>query len=129
MQFQDPKPIYRQIADFILENILSEVLKPGDRVRSVRALAKEIEVNPNTVVRSYNYLNEVGVIENKRGVGYFISSAAASTAKTIKRKEFIENQLPTIYHNMELLGIELTELEELFNDIPEIKYSFILNKL
>lgn len=119
MEFQDQKPIYRQIADFILDQILTKVLQPGDRIQSVRDLAKEVEVNPNTVVRSYSFLSDEGVIQNKRGVGYFISAEAFAKTRALKRSEFIEEQLPLFYHNMQLLGIDLEELEQLIQDLPD----------
>ena len=119
MEFQDQKPIYRQIADFILDQILTKVLQPGDRIQSVRDLAKEVEVNPNTVVRSYSFLSDEGVIQNKRGVGYFISAEAFAKTRALKRSEFIEEQLPLFYRNMQLLGIDLEELEQLIQDLPD----------
>lgn len=119
MEFQDQKPIYRQIADFILDNVLTKVLKPGDRIQSVRDMAKEVEVNPNTVARTYSFLNDEGIIENKRGVGYFIGEEAFAKTRSLKRTEFIREQLPVFYHNMQLLDISIEELQQLFEDLPE----------
>ena len=73
MEFGDSNAIYLQIADQLSENILLRKWSPGDRIPSVRELAVSVEVNPNTVMRTFNYLQEKGIIYNKRGIGYFVS--------------------------------------------------------
>ena len=73
MEFKDTQTIYLQIADHFCENILRKKWNPGDRIPSVREMAVNIEVNPNTVMRTFNYLQDKGIIFNKRGIGYFVS--------------------------------------------------------
>jgi len=80
MEFNQNKPIYLQIADGILEKILSSELKEGDRILSVRELGAELGVNPNTVMRSYEKLTLDGIIYNQRGIGYFVADGARSAA-------------------------------------------------
>ena len=64
--------IYLQIADVICDKVLEGTLRPADRVPSVREYAATVMVNVNTVMRTYDYLSTMGVIYNKRGVGYFV---------------------------------------------------------
>ena len=72
MKFIDNKAIYIQIAEWVFEQILNGKWKEGDRILSVRELGTSLEVNPNTVLRSYDYLQNMEVIVNRRGVGYFV---------------------------------------------------------
>ena len=67
MEFKSNRGIYLQIADNLCNQILEGNLKPNDRILSVRDLAVELEVNRNTVMRSYSYLQEEGIFENKSG--------------------------------------------------------------
>ena len=110
MEFNDNRPIYLQIYDNICEQILKDVLKPDERIMSVRDYGAEIGVNPNTVMRSYEKLTSDGIIYNRRGIGYFISSEAPETVLQTKRKEFLEKELPDILRKMELLGLKPEEL-------------------
>lgn len=71
----DPKsstPIFRQIADQLRQSIDSGVYKPGEMLPSLRAMAVDIKVNPNTVQRAYDALEREGVVEMRRGVGIFV---------------------------------------------------------
>lgn len=76
MEFNNKKSIYLQIADYFYENILRKQMNDNDRIPSVRELAIKIEVNPNTVMRTYQHLQEEQIIYNKRGIGYFIAEQA-----------------------------------------------------
>ena len=110
MEFDSNKSIYLQICDSIYEKILSEELKPDERIPSIREYGAEIGVNPNTVIRSYEKLTSEGIIYNRRGIGYFVSADAAEIILQAQRKEFLEKELPEILRRMELLGIEPEEL-------------------
>ena len=110
MEFTEPRPIYMQIADMIAENILSRLWIEDERIPSVRELAMEIEVNPNTVMRSYTYLQDQGVLYNKRGIGFFVHRQACETLKRFKRKDFVGNELPRLFGIMDLLNIGMPEL-------------------
>ena len=111
MQFQNQDAIYRQIADYIIENILRLRWKPGDRVPSIRELAMDVEVNPNTVTRTYAWLQERGVIGNRRGLGYFVADDGFARSGRLKLAEFVERDIPALSTTMELLGIEVKDLE------------------
>ncbi|PHN06508.1 GntR family transcriptional regulator [Flavilitoribacter nigricans] len=113
MEFKTQKPIYRQIADYLLENVLSGELQAGDRIPSVRDMAAEVEVNPNTVVRTYSFLSDLDIIYNQRGIGYFIAEDARTRAYNFQKEVFIEEELPALFKNMDLLRIDFEELEAL----------------
>lgn len=107
MQFKDKKAIYIQIADKITDNILSKRWKHKERIPSVREMAVDMEVNPNTIARAYGYLQDQQIINNKRGIGYFVTSNATELAIESKKQDFIKNELPLFFKTLDLLGMEL----------------------
>jgi GntR family transcriptional regulator len=113
MEFRQNEAIYLQIADLACENVLSGAWKPGDRVPSVRELAGEIEVNPNTVVRAYAYLQDQGIIVNQRGLGYFVAERAPEVTRDLMRRTFVSRDLPRVFRTMDLLGMGIDELRGL----------------
>ena len=80
MRFQidsrSPSPPSEQLADQVRFAVASARLAPGDRMPSVRALAEEIRINPNTVGRAWRDLEREGVLESRRGDGMFVASGA-----------------------------------------------------
>lgn len=114
MNFSSNKAIYIQIADLICEKILLQEFKQDERIPSVRELAIDLEVNPNTVMRTYEYLQSLDIITNKRGVGFFVSNEGIKKASDYRKAEFMEQELPALLKTMALLKIELSELDELF---------------
>lgn len=110
MEFDPNKPIYLQICDSICEQILGGMMKPEDRIPSVREFGATIGVNPNTVARSYEKLTDSGVIYNKRGIGYFISETARDIVLQQERTSFLENEVPQFFKRMSLLDIEPSEI-------------------
>lgn len=71
-EFETSKPIYLQIADHVFQKIIREELKPGDKLPSVREMAVQMGVNPNTIQRTYSEMERMGVVETRRGQGTFI---------------------------------------------------------
>jgi len=110
MEFSEPKGIYLQIADQIRERILRGEWKTGERIPSIRELAVELGVNPNTVTKSYQKLLERELISNQRGRGYFVSENAAERALNEMKEEFMRDELPRILGAMRLLGISMEEI-------------------
>ena len=106
-----------QIADYFGNNILQEQWKADEKVPSVRQLAIELEVNPNTVMRTYTHLQESGVIYNKRGIGYFVSQDAKTILTDMIKQQFIEVELPEFYRKMQLIGLTIKDLEEMFKKL------------
>ena len=110
MEFDGNKPIYLQIADAFCERVLSGELKPEDRIPSVREYGSEIGVNPNTVARSYERLTDLGVIFNRRGIGFFIAPDAPRIVLSGEKEKFFTGELPAFRRRAELLGIGKDEL-------------------
>ena len=110
MEFSEPKGIYLQIADQIRERILRGEWRTGERIPSIRELAVELGVNPNTVTKSYQKLLDRELISNQRGRGYFVSENAAERALNEMKEEFMRDELPRIIGAMRLLGIGMEEI-------------------
>jgi DNA-binding transcriptional regulator YhcF (GntR family) len=85
-----------------------------ERIPSVREMAIQLEVNPNTVMRTYEFLQSNEIIYNKRGVGYFVSPNGKERAFVHRKNDFIENELPSFMQNAHLLGITSKELLEYY---------------
>jgi GntR family transcriptional regulator len=113
MEFRQDQAIYLQIADHISERVLSGSWSQGERIPSIRELAESIEVNPNTVMRSYAYLQELGIIYNQRGIGYFVAGDAYDKTLALKKRNFIRRELPRIFRTMDLLHLSCSDLESL----------------
>ncbi|QIL39674.1 GntR family transcriptional regulator [Pedobacter sp. HDW13] len=111
MEFRDNKAIYLQIAEYVCEHILLGKWKADEKVPSVRELAVEMEVNPNTVMRTYELLQNKNIINNKRGIGFFVDEAAAEHVKSYRKQQFITDELPSVFRNIYLLNIGFDELE------------------
>jgi len=116
MEFKDKQSIYLQIADFICEQILLAKWRPGGRISSVRDLAGELEVNPNTVMRTYEFLQSKDIIFNKRGIGYFSAENAVDLILIYRKERFLENELPEVFKTLYLLKIDISEFHSRYED-------------
>src|SRR6187399_2209375 len=114
MHFRDSQPIYLQIATYVCEKILTKEWKAGERIPSVRELAVLLEVNPNTVMRTYEFLQQHNMINNERGVGLFVSDKAVKNALMYFQAEFTEKEMPQFFRTLILLDMELEELAPYF---------------
>lgn len=110
MQFDNDKSIFLQIADTITDKVVSGVYPTGDKIPSVRELAAEMGVNPNTIMRTYNELQSMNIIDNKRGIGYFVNSEAPKIILEQKKKTFFDKVLPEFIRQAALLGITTADL-------------------
>ena len=110
MQFNEPRSIYLQIADQIRDRILEGEWEAGERIPSIRELAIELGVNPNTVTKSYQALLDWGIVANQRGRGYFVNDEAAERALKAMREEFLRDELPKVVRAMQMLDIGVDEL-------------------
>ena len=116
MNFKDNKAIYLQIADRIGDQILSGALTPEGKVPSVRELAAEIEVNANTVARTYDHLQQSGVIYTKRGLGYFVSPEAKEKIVASRREQLMQGEMDYFLGQLKAVGITPVELQGLYQD-------------
>jgi DNA-binding transcriptional regulator YhcF (GntR family) len=111
MNFKDKEPIYIQIADFVTEHISLAKWLPEEKIPSVRDLAGDLQVNPNTVMRAYEYLQNQEIIFNKRGLGLFVNTNAVEIINGLRREKFLQQELPIFFKSLFLLDIDLEELK------------------
>lgn len=119
MEFNSSQSIYLQIADYVCERILLKEWKAEDKIPSVRELAVQLEVNPNTVMRTYDWLQQSGIIYNQRGIGFFVSNEGLQHALAAKKKEFMERDLPVVFRNLYLLGMKWEDLREPYQQFKQ----------
>ncbi|GET46656.1 GntR family transcriptional regulator [Capnocytophaga felis] len=113
MELRDSgQAIYLQIADYVCQKILLGEWQPETKIPSVRELAVQMSVNPNTVARSYEFLKNNGIIIDKRGIGYFVETDGEQKAKKYRQQEFLQNELPVLFNTLYVLGIEINELQQ-----------------
>ena len=113
VDFKSTKGIFQQIADTLSHRILEGQLLAGDRVPSVRDLAEEFEVNRNTLLRTYSLLNDAGIIENRRGVGFFVTDDAVQRIRSNEKTAFFDNDLPDFLNKVRMLKLTTDDLSEL----------------
>lgn len=111
MEFRSDKAIYEQIAEYVCEKVLKAEWKPEERIPSVREFGATLMVNPNTVMRAYEYLERNGIIYSKRGIGFLIATGSQEKAQGLLRQDFL-NTLPGFVSKMKLLGLSFADLAE-----------------
>jgi len=114
MEFNQPKGIYQQIADQIRDRILEGEWGHGERIPSIRELAVSVGVNPNTVTKSYQALLDRDIIENQRGLGYFVTADAKQKILDEIKTEFVRGELPRVFRTMRVLGMRLEDLAQYY---------------
>lgn len=110
MHFDKNIPIYLQIESFIQDKIVHGIWAVNERIPSVRELATILEVNPNTVMRSYERLEREKIIYNQRGLGFSVSSEAIVKIKELQTQLFFD-QLPAFFKTMAILEIGMDEIQ------------------
>ena len=115
MIFNDNQPIYLQILELINYKIMNEEWMPDERIPSVRDMAVAYEVNPNTVMRAYDILQNGEIIFKRRGVGYYLASDAREKTVVQSKNEFISNDLPKLFAKLDTFAITLSELEDIYS--------------
>lgn len=113
MEFRRNTAIYLQIAEYITDNILRKNWEAEYKIPSIRELAVQLEVNPNTIARTYAFLEEMGIIYTQRGIGYFVSKDAYDRALKWRKQNFLDHELPIVFKTMALLNISFSELPNL----------------
>lgn len=112
MEFNNNKPIYRQIVDYAYNRIIDGVWPPGERIPSVRELAADLGVNTRTVLKAMEDLQDSQIITPKRGMGFILAPDATDKVMAARRTEFFDNTLPAIFDEMRRLGITPDEVLE-----------------
>ena len=119
MQFKENQTIYLQIAERISDEILLGHYATGARIPSVREYAALVEVNANTVMRSYEFLQTQGIIFNKRGIGFFVAPDAKIKIREYRRNEFLKNELPRFFMQLYTLHIPMDEIDSMYREFIE----------
>lgn len=114
MNFKDNKAIYLQIADRIGDDVLSGKLAVEAKIPSVREMAAQIEVNANTVARTYEYLQQSGIIYTKRGLGYYVAPDARDTIVRMRREQLMQGEMDYFLGQLKAVGITPTDLAKLY---------------
>jgi DNA-binding transcriptional regulator YhcF (GntR family) len=119
MIFSNDKAIYIQIADRLCDEILSGTYQDDERIPSVREYAVLLQVNTNTAVKAYDELARSEIIYNKRGLGYFVTKGAKKKILRERKKVFMKEKLPEMFRHMQLLGIDISEIDEAWKGFKE----------
>ena len=115
MNFKENKAIYLQIAEQICDMILVGEYKEDERVPSVREYAAIVEVNFNTVMRSFEYLQTSEIIFNKRGIGYFVAEGAGDRIHFMRKEYFLKHEINDFFKQIKMLDIPMQEIVEMYN--------------
>lgn len=114
MEFKKSLSIFEQIGMSVQENIMNKEWLEGERIPSVRDFATSIQVNPNTVMRSYTLLQDQGILENRRGIGFFVAEGALKRSKQQRKDVFAAEILPELFKNMDQLEISWVEMKQYY---------------
>ena len=105
----DGVPIYRQIVNQVRYLVASCQLDPGDELPTIRALALQLKVTPNTIVKAYEELESAGVIQKRHGSGTFVSGERTKLGER-ERRRLIEQRIDALLTEAHQLGISLGDL-------------------
>jgi GntR family transcriptional regulator len=117
MDFKESKSIFLQIADRLSDEILQGRFKEGERMPSVREYAELMEVTNNTALRSFDHLQSLGIIFNKRGLGYFVADGARKTILTSRRQKFMSEDVNEFLRQLRTLDIPMQSIVDIYNSM------------
>ena len=103
-------PIYQQLADRLAAAVLDGQPAEGEAMHSVRALAGQFLLNPLTVSRALQALSEAGLLENRRGLGLFVTAGARERLRAVERQRFLSTEWPRLRTRLKRLDIHATQL-------------------
>jgi GntR family transcriptional regulator len=111
-------PFYRQIIQQIEQAILARRLLPGDKLPTIRSLAIELKINPNTIAKAYNELEIRGIVVTQVGSGTYVSDKEIDMAENERQKK-IEESIARFLREMDALGVSRSELPRLIREFKE----------
>ncbi len=111
MNFNEDRPIFLQLAEIFIQELVSGEIKKSDKLPSVREIAKTYKVNPNTVTRSIDELVGTGLFEVKRGMGTYVIDYEAKIKE--KRRSYIKKRVENTLEEFQNLGIDKNEFVKL----------------
>ena len=111
MQTWDQKqPIYQQLADILAAQLLDGDPREGEAMPSVRVLAGQYLLNPLTVNRALQALGDEGLLENRRGLGLYVTGGARQRLRIAERERFLNTEWPRLRARLRRLGIGAQQL-------------------
>ena len=116
IDFRSGLPIYTQIVNQIQAQVVGDVLKPGDQLPTVRALAEELRVNFNTVARAYRILDEARIISTQQGRGTYITDLPPPNVSEKLRRESLEALTQRYISEAIRLDFSKTEISQIVNE-------------
>lgn len=116
MDFNENKPIYLQITDGIMDEILAEIYPAEERLLSVREYAAKVEVNANTVMRAYDWLQQQKIIFNKRGIGFFVMPDARKRIIEMRKNIFFQEEASYFFGRLSTFGMMPEDLARLYSE-------------
>jgi GntR family transcriptional regulator len=108
--WNDAQPIYRQLKEKLMNLILDGDIKEGDAMPSVRQISLELKINPLTVSRAVQELEDDGALEKRRGLGTFVRDGAREQLRAKERDRFMEEDWPQIAARLNRLQIHVSDL-------------------
>ncbi len=114
LDLKSRKPLYEQIIDQYKYLIVNSVLKPDEKIPSVRELAQILTINPNTIQKAYKELENQGYIYSTKGIGSFVS-AKEETIIDQKKVDIIAKQLEQKVWELHYLGVDTASIEEILD--------------
>ena len=121
MALRDDRPIYLQIADSLIDDILAGCYPTDTRIPSVRELAATMQVNVNTAMRAFEQLERNDIIYNKRGLGYFVAAEASARIIEQRRKEFFQSEMEYFFNRLQQIGMDSVELLQRYETYLKLK--------
>lgn len=117
LNYGDHRPIYEQIKEKTKEYIVNGAMKEHEKLPSVREVAAQLAINPNTIQRAYKELEMEGYIYSQKAKGYFVAPMKKSV-QAIKKEEGFE-ELEVMLKELKYLGAEKKEIESIVNKVYE----------
>lgn len=113
LRFENEKPIYIQLADWLADNIISGQIKEEEQIPSTTEISVNYKVNPATALKGINLLVEKGVIYKKRGLGMFVSKGAVELLKKERQSDFFDRYVLKMLEEAKKLQLTKEELLDL----------------
>jgi DNA-binding transcriptional regulator YhcF (GntR family) len=108
-------PVYKQLAEKISDDILRRKYSVDERIPSMREVASEFQININTAQRAFDLLQQNGIIYKERGMGYYVSKDAYSLITKMRKDNFVNETLPSVFATMQTLNIPMEDIIKTYN--------------
>ena len=118
LNYQSGEAIYRQIVEQVKYKVASGELTPGQRLPSIRELAKQLKINPRTVVKAYEELRSAGLAVMRQGQGVFITDNQATVPNKVRKKQ-IEDMSRRLFAEASRLGADSEEVIDIIKQTAE----------